>query len=83
MEFWELTPFELNLLLEVYIEKEEEKTELAMAQSWIMAALSRAKRMPGYTEFIGKTKKTKKTEPQSADEMLEKVKMLHTALGGD
>lgn len=79
-EFWEMTPFEINAVVDAYIEKEKQHMEIVKSQSWLTAALSRTEKMPSYSEFIGKTKKT---EPQSAEQMLATVKMIHAALGGD
>lgn len=79
-EFWEMTAFEVNAVVDAYIEKEKRYMEIIKSQSWLTAALTRTDKMPSYKEFINKAEKP---QEQTAEQMLATVKMLHVALGGD
>lgn len=72
--------FEFNLLLDVYVEKENKKNENMITMSWLTANYMRADKFPSLEEVLGKTKQK---ESQSAEQMLATIKMLHAALGGD
>lgn len=75
-----MTPFELNLLLETYVEKEEKKTEYMITMAWLTANYTRADKLPSLEEVLGKKKQK---EPQSAEQMFAMVKLMNAALGGD
>lgn len=78
-EFWEMSPFEVNAVVDAYIEKEKQHMEIVKSQSWLIAALGRTDKMPSYKEFMDKKEKP---QEQTAEQMLNTVKMLHAALGG-
>lgn len=73
-------PSELNILLEVYIEQENKKTENMITMAWLTANYTRADKLPSLEEVLGKTKKK---EAQSAEQMFAMVKLMNAALGGD
>lgn len=79
-EFWEMTAFEVNAVVDAYIAKEKQRIEMVLSQSWLTAALVRTEKMPSFKEFINKAEKP---QEQTAEQMLATVKMLHAALGGD
>lgn len=80
MEFWQLTPYEYDVIVKAYIKREESNFEQRVFQAWQTANLTRAEKLPNFNELMNKANKP---EPQSAEQMLATVKMLHAALGGD
>lgn len=54
--------------------------EISMSQAWLIAALTRAEKIPSYKDFMSK-EETKKE--QSAEQMFAMVKLMNSALGGD
>lgn len=62
-----------------YSERQEQISDLMISQSWLTARLGRVEKFPSLDELLSKKKK----EPQTDEQMLNTVKMLHTALGGD
>lgn len=79
-EFWDMSAFEVNAVVDAYIVKEKQKYEMIKSQSWLIAALTRTDKMPSYQEFIGRANKQ---EPQSAEQMFAMVQLMNAALGGD
>lgn len=84
LEFWELTFFELQLVIDAYRKKKndegKEKITLAYLNSmWTIQWLGKNKPKP-LSEILGE-KKEKKV--MSDNEMLEKVKMLNAMFGGE
>lgn len=79
-EFWEMSPFEVNAVVDAYIEKKKQQIEMIKSQSWLTAALGRTTKMPSYKEFMDK-----KEEPQEQtdEQMFAMVQVLHAAFGGD
>lgn len=67
-------------MIRAYVDRKEEQSEQMVSQAWINAYLSRVEKFPSYSEFIGKKEEK---EPQTDEQMLNTVKALHYALGGD
>lgn len=72
--------FEFNLLLEVYVEKEDKKTENMITMAWLTANYTRADKFPSLQEVLGKTKKQ---EPQTTEQMMAIAQLMNAAFGGD
>lgn len=72
--------FEFNLLLGVYTEQENKKTENMITMAWLTANYTQADKLPSLEEVLDKTKKK---EPQSAEQMFAMVQLMNAALGGD
>lgn len=88
LEFWELTPCELNLMIKTYSEKkkEESKEKLTLAYinamwtvQWLGKKSSHPKPLKEILEKIGNTEKKEMTDEQ----MLAVVQKLNTMFGGE
>lgn len=73
--------YELNFYIEEYKERTQGEQEERLILTYLNAAWQRCKRMPNLNKILGKKEPIKKK--MSDEEMFEKVKMLHKALGGD
>jgi hypothetical protein len=79
-EFWKLTPFEFQAILNNHINKTKIKHNDIKSIAWMIAMLSRAKDIPKLEDLL---KEDKPKEPQTADQMMAMVKILNAAYGGD
>lgn len=73
--------YELNFYIEEYKERTQGEQEERLILAYLNAAWQRSKRMPSLNKLLGKKEPVKKV--MSDEEMFEKVKMLHKALGGE
>jgi hypothetical protein len=91
-EFWEITPYELSIASKGFFNRKKSEAEeftrkfkefqnLAITQAWLTANLARAKRMPELKKLLEDSKPSKKQ--MTDQEMLEQVKALNKAFGGD
>lgn len=80
LDFWELTPAELELTIKAYNENKKEKQEERLILTWLGAAWQRSKKMPDIKKILNKTPTQKK---MTDEEMLEQVKKINIALGGE
>lgn len=76
-EYEEMTPYELNLCAEVYMERVEAEKEEKISLVWLGEYYHRIKTLPSLREALGKNKK-----PMSEKQMFEVVKKLNEKLGG-
>lgn len=82
-EYEEFTPKELNLLAEVYAEKEKEKVESNITFAWLNAYYQRVEKLSPLKECLDEALgRTPKGEEMSDDAMLEMVKRLNAQFGG-
>lgn len=84
LEFWELTFFELQKIIDIYRNKknEEGKEKITLAYlnaMWTIQWLGKNKPKP-LNEILGEKKEKK---AMSDNEMLERVKMLNAMFGGE
>jgi hypothetical protein len=80
-DFWELTPSELNIIIEVYTQKQKDKYKNNVTFAYYNAWFQRAKNMPKLDEILEKIDKPKKKE-MTDDDIFETVKRLHAKFGG-
>ncbi|WP_096224901.1 hypothetical protein [Geobacillus sp. FJAT-46040] len=85
LEFWELTPYELSLVAESYIEnlqrEYEEKVALAyMNALWTAQFMFGKRKPPSLEEILKKGKKEQKK--MTPEQIFEEVKRMNAALGG-
>lgn len=86
-EFWEITPYELNLLVENYYErqKNEYKDKITLAYvnaMWTIQWLGKRSQHPKpLNKILDDLYKEKKV--MTNEEMLTRVKMLNSMFGGD
>ncbi len=82
-QFWNMTIAEFNECAEAHREREDSRIKELKASQWGMAYLYRVdvKKFPSFDKWIGQEKKTNR--PMNDDEMLEAVKALHKAFGGE
>lgn len=87
MEFWELTPFELNLIIKTYAKKKEEESKEMLSMvyinamwtaQWFGKKSSHPRPLKEILESIDKDKKQ-----MSDEDMFEKVKALNALFGGE
>jgi len=77
-EFWEMTPKEMLMYINSFNKRKNEEIKELIYQAYLIAAWSRVKRLPNIKEILDK-----KPEKQSPEQILAKVKMLNTILGGN
>ena len=82
--FWNLSPYEFELMVYGYFERARVRRNDILAGSWYVEAFARTKILPKLENLMVK-KETMNEEPkkQTDEEMLSICKMLNTALGGD
>jgi hypothetical protein len=74
-----MTPYELNVAINVSSKKQKQEYEKEIALVWLGAKLQRAKSIPDLKKLIGNEQQKKK---MTSEEMLNKVKQLNAAFGG-
>lgn len=79
-EFWSSTPREVAIVVEGANFRRDEGQRLAIQAGWYAAAFERQKALP---ELAGFMRRSESTEAQSGDQILERIKQWHLALGGD
>ena len=52
VHFWQMTPWQLGVVLEAQADDAKARHELAMATAWHAAAFQRAKKMPSLREVL-------------------------------
>jgi hypothetical protein len=77
-EFWDITPFELNLLAKGYAKRKEAEQKESIYQAYLISRWVWQKKID--IEKILEFKKEKKK--MTDEEMLEQVKVLNRMLGG-
>lgn len=80
-EFYEITPAELSLRIEVYNRKQQQRYDEITTVAYMAAYYQRVKKMPNLKDLLGK--KEKQSKEQSPDNLLQKLKQLNAQLGGD
>jgi hypothetical protein len=81
MEFYEMTPREIENYVNGQIRRIEIDHEMSITNAWLSVVLERQKRLPKLEELI--KKKQRKIKVQTEEEMFEMVKILNAALGGE
>lgn len=74
-----MTPYELNLFAEVYMDKIEAEKEEKISLVWLGEYYHRIKKLPSLKEALGKKQSFKHMTDQ---QMFEMVKKLNQKLGG-
>jgi hypothetical protein len=80
-EFWELTPAELNIIIECYSDKIKNDLKTNITVAYYNAYFQRVKKMPKLDAFIEKLFPPEKQEMDN-EAMFQQVLKLHKALGG-
>ena len=78
-EFWNMTPYEFFILVEAYIENEEERSKELIIQAYYTEAFARIRKLPKLEKILNSTKPKKQTD----EEMLRAVEELNKRLGGE
>lgn len=78
-EFWEITPFELNVAAKGYARRQEQKQKQSIYQAYLISRWVWAKKID-IKKFLGDQKPKRRMTDQ---EMLERVKQLNALLGGE
>lgn len=79
-EFWEITPYELSIFAESYLERKEIESEERILQAYLTALWSRTKKMPNINKIL---KREKENKVMTDDEMLKQVMKLNALFGGE
>lgn len=79
MEFWELTPLELNVAAKGYARRQEQQQKLNIYQAYLISRLVWQKKVD-IKKLLGE-KKAKKV--MTDDEMLDRVMVLNKLFGGE
>lgn len=66
--------------MKAFFKREESNFEKITYQAWQTANLTRAEKLPSFKELMNKTKKS---EPQTAEQMFALAQLMNAALGGD
>lgn len=75
-----MTPYQLSLYVQDYNERKAVESEEKLVLTYLGAYWQRVKRMPSLKQVLGKMQPKK---PMTAEEMLEQIKKINTALGGE
>lgn len=78
-EYEELTPYELNLIAEVFEERQAAEQELKVTLVWLGEYYHRIKKLPSLKDVL---KKTTQSQAMTDEQMLLTVKQLNQKLGG-
>lgn len=81
-DFWDITPAELNILLEADYENKLYEAKNRIIQAYYTASLQRCKKMPKLQNIL-KDMDKKDKKPMTANQMLDVVKQLNAAFGGE
>jgi hypothetical protein len=81
-EYDEMTPHELNMMIEEWSEREKKTDRRHVEAAYLSAYYNRVKKMPSYDKVFNNTSKEEKQKQQTAADMLAEVKRLNKALGG-
>lgn len=81
-EFEEMTPYELNLYGEAFVERETAKKEEQLTLVWLGEFYHRIKRLPSLKSELEKLTGKKHIKEMSDKEMLEMVEQLNDKFGG-
>jgi len=84
LDFWELTPFEIELMVKAYANKREEESKEKITLAYMNAMWTiqwLGKKKPEKLDKILNGSKPK--EPMSNEQMLNKVKELNAMFGGE
>lgn len=71
-EFWSLTPAELNMLIEGYNARQEQRYHELITQAWVTASLMRRKKLPSLKSLLKSN--VKKDVDQARQEFEELLK---------
>lgn len=77
-DFWFMTPLELDIYMNAYVDKVKLENENSLAVAYTNAALQRSKKMPPLKELI-----KDKPKQQTTEQMLATVKHLNAMFGGE
>lgn len=75
-----MTPYELNLYLSEYTEKQKIEQEEKITLAYLTAYWQRVQKMPSLKEILGKVKPK---EPMTPEQMLKQVQVLNAMFGGE
>ena len=78
-EFWEITPFELDIRAKGYAKRQEQQQKLSIYQAYLISRWVWAKRVD-IKKYLGEQKPKRR---MTDEEMLERVKQLNALLGGE
>ena len=77
-EFWDLTPFELGLVVRGYAKRQEQRQKEDMCQAYLISRWVWAKKID-IKKYLGESKPKRR---MTDEEMLAKAKALNALLGG-
>ena len=77
-EFWEITPFELNVAAKGYARRQEQQQKLSIYQAYLISRWVWAKKID-IKKYLGENKPRRR---MTDEEMLAKAKALNALLGG-
>lgn len=80
-KFWDYTPYEVELLIDKYVESEKNTYKNLIRLAWFTEAFHREKKLPKIDKIL--KDKIDKKEPASEAEMLAELKRMNAMLGGN
>lgn len=80
-QFENMTPYELSLFIEAYLEKEQAQAQERLTLVWLGEYYHRTKRLPNLKDELKKIS-GEKNKVMTDDEMLSMVKELNKQFGG-
>lgn len=81
-EFWEMTPDELNLTANVYMEKKKQEEQNMIIQAYLISRWVWAKNVP-IEKILGEMGTVKEKKEMTDEQMFNQVKMLNNLFGGE
>lgn len=81
-DYNEMTPYELALHLEAFIERTEEEKNEKLTLVWLGEHYHRIKKLPSLKQELERLRSEDKAQPMSDEEMLKVVERLNSQFGG-
>lgn len=81
-EFWEMTPYELNVYAEIYGEKKKQEEQNMVMQAYLISRWVWAKDVP-IEKILNELGANKDKKEMTDEEMLNQVKILNNLFGGE
>ena len=82
-DFWELTPQELNIIIEIYSQKHKESYKEKITVAFYNAYFQRVQKMPKLENILNNIDNAGKKKEMSDEEMFRTIKKFAVEFGGE
>ncbi len=80
-DFWDMTPRETEVVIDAYVDKKELEGKEMRAHAWMVAALSRSKKMPELDKFLDPPKPKTPEEIEADKRFFEEMRQRYSKRG--